>query len=384
MTDARAVARALRQWAVAQALPLWASAGWDADRGLFHERLHRDGTPDRACPRRAMVQARQIYVFAHAATLGWHPDARERALAGVTALQSRYWARDGAPGYAFSIATDGTLADATRDAYAHAFVLLAIAWAYRASGDAQIIGLVDTLLAFIDAHLTHRDGALHESVPPRLPRRQNPHMHLFEAMLALHECTGHPQALPRARALFALMRSRFLDPETGTLREFFDDDWRPAPGIARDHIEPGHHAEWVWLLHRYRTATGEDTSALADDLFATVRRFADPVNGTLIDEADRFGHVRKASRRLWPQTEAAKAWLAHAEAGDADAAAQAARILAQVHAAYLSGPVPGAWHDQLDADGKAAGAFVPASSLYHLVGAIAEADRVIAQPVIAE
>jgi mannose-6-phosphate isomerase len=373
----------LRGWAKETALPLWASVGFDERRGGFHERLGLDRRPDLACGRRTMVQARQIYVYAHAAVLGWHEDAATLALRGLDFLLSAYRGRDGLPGYAHLVAADGFVADSTRDTYDHAFVLLALAWLTRATGDAQLRPLIDEVLAVFDEHLADGSGAFRESLPPRLPRRQNPHMHMFEAMLALHETTGHPQALPRARRLLALLEERLIDAHTGTLGEFFDDDWRRAAGAAGDHIEPGHHAEWSWLLRRYQRIAGEAAAPLADSLMAVATRFAHPGSGLLIDEADRFGAVRKATRRCWPQTELAKAWLARHEAGDPDALEKAVRVLLGIQRDYLAGPFPGGWYDRVDAAGQPDVTFVPASAFYHLFGTIAEAERVLAQPVSA-
>jgi mannose-6-phosphate isomerase len=361
---------------VEQALPLWATTGADARRGGFHERLSLDGSPDLSCDRRLMVQARQAYVFAQAAVLGWHEGGARLALRGVGHMLASYRGRDGLPGFANSLNAQGTVADPKRDTYAHAFVLLALGWTIRATGDDRLLPVVEETLAFVDRHLTAPDGSLIEGAPAALPRRQNPHMHMFEAMLALHETIGHPQALMRASRILDLLRGTFFDADTGTLREFFDADWRPAPDAMGDAIEPGHHAEWAWLLRRYRRLTGEDVGNLADVLTETAARFAD-ARGLLIDEADRAGRVRKASRRLWPQTEMAKAWLAAHEAGDAGAGAKGAAVLRALADDYLSGPFAGGWHDSIGADGRPAAPFVPASALYHVCTTLAEAERVL-------
>ena len=42
---------------------------------------------------------------------------------------------------------------------------------------------------------------------------------------------------------------------------------------------------------------------------------------------------------------------------------------------FLRGVVPGGWMDRLDAEGRPATDFMPASTLYHLLGAVAELDR---------
>ena len=41
---------------------------------------------------------------------------------------------------------------------------------------------------------------------------------------------------------------------------------------------------------------------------------------------------------------------------------------------FLTGVLPGGWMDRLDAEGRPAADFIPASTLYHLLGAVAELD----------
>ena len=92
------------------------------------------------------------------------------------------------------------VADPRRDLYAHAFVLLAIASYVGATGNRRALSLADETLAFLDDHMASPDGGgFVEQLPPLGGvRRQNPHMHLFEALLALWECSRR-LALPGAR-----------------------------------------------------------------------------------------------------------------------------------------------------------------------------------------
>ena len=96
---------------------------------------------------------------------------------------------------------------------------------------------------------------------------------------------------------------------------------------------------------------------------------------------DRRGHadgdIRRHSRRLWPQTEIAKAWIAQAEGGEAGAADEARAALARLERHYLSHPVKGGWYDQFDRDGNSLVATIPASSFYHVLCAVAEAEQVL-------
>jgi D-glycero-D-manno-heptose 1,7-bisphosphate phosphatase len=179
------------------------------------------------------------------------------------------------------------------------------------------------------------------------------------------------------------LTTHFIDRETGTLREYFDADLSPAPSDAGDSVEPGHHAEWSWLLHRYEKASGHTLGSLPFDLLSRATRWCDPKTGFLFDEADRRGPVRRASRRLWPQTELAKAWLAEAEAGRDGARDKAGSILAALIDHYLDKPFAGGWIESFDNTGRPATGPSPATSLYHVFGTIAEAARVLgstAQP----
>lgn len=371
------IAVALKRWAIEQALPLWSTQGYDAVRGGFQERLHADGTPDLSAPRRLRVQTRQIYVYAHAAALGWLP-AGQRFVQDATAfLIENYRAPDGKPGYVSALAPDNSVANPLRDTYDHMFVVLALTWATKVTGDSQIRAHLDDALSFIDQDLTASDGSFIEGIPQSLPRRQNPHMHAFEAMLAMHETIAHPQGLARAEVLLNLMHEKLFDPRTSTIGEYFTDTWTPAPGPEGDIVEPGHQAEWAWLLRKHERLRGLEPKPLATALLRAALRWRDPQTGLLIDEADRNGVVRQASRRVWPQTELAKAWLAEAEAGD-EAAPEAARAtLRTLKTHFLDPACSGGWTERLDAAGDALMALIPATTLYHLFGAITEARRVL-------
>ena len=153
-------------------------------------------------------------------------------------------------------------------------------------------------------------------------------MHLFEALLALHEATGGAEWLERAAALRGLFDVRFFSAEQCQLTEFFDADWRETLVDGSFIREPGHHFEWVWLLHRYGQLSGDDSVLpIMEQLFGWawakgIDRRADGIFGAY-DAVDPDGRVLQGgSKRLWPQTEALKACLALAErCGHAEAAA---------------------------------------------------------------
>ncbi|MGX9393860.1 AGE family epimerase/isomerase [Nitrobacteraceae bacterium UC4446_H13] len=366
------VVNALRTLMVENALPLWAGEGWDAVRGGFVDRLHSDGSADQEAPRRLLVQARQIYCFAKAAQLGWYPAGRDVALNGLEHMLARAKSPDGKPGFVTSFAADGHVISANRDTYDHAFVLLALATVYQLDHDSQVRAEIASVLEFLDHNLKSEHGGYREGKPTTLPRRQNPHMHLFEATIALFDATYDASFQNRAGEIFGLFVTHFYDSNMQALVEYFEDDWsRILPAT----IEPGHQAEWVWLLKGFERITGCPTAKYRAALLASAMRYRDERTGCLVDEGGVDGRITKPSGRCWPQTEIAKAWMAQAESGDNGAAEEARLALVRLERYYLSHPVKGGWYDRFDHDNSVEMAPILASSFYHVLCAIAEADR---------
>ena len=227
----------------------------------------------------------------------------------------------------------------------------------------------------MDEHLADPvNGGFREAAPDKLPRRQNPHMHLLEAMLALHGATGDTRYLSRARQLFELFQSRFFDPASGTLGEFFTAAWQPAPGQNGTLVEPGHHFEWVWLLEQFGRASGDDVSAEQAALYRFAETYGvDSADGLAFDGVLRDGSMHDDNKRLWVQTEAIKAQVVRAEQGHASATTRLESLLEGLFGNYLRGN--GTWQDHIRRDRSGFASHAPASSFYHLFLAICEVLR---------
>ncbi|MGM4961901.1 AGE family epimerase/isomerase [Tardiphaga sp. 1201_B9_N1_1] len=352
---------------------LWVSRGWDDRAGGFIERLAADGTPDTSAPRRVRVQARQIYCFAKVAQLGWYPDGAEIARKGLDYMLAKAKAPDGKPGFVHILAPDGSVLNPLRDTYDHAFVLLALATVYQLDRDAKVRAEIDELMQFIDTQLRSPDGGYLEGVPASMPRRQNPQMHLLEAFIVGFDAT-HDQAFQaRAGDLFGLFTSSLFDAKKGVLGEYFEQDWSRIEPVS---VEPGHQAEWVWLLKGFERITGCPTGKQRAALLESALRYRD-ATGCLVDEGDAEGNIVKATRRCWPQTEIIKAFVAQAESGVEGAADEARAALMRLDKYYLQHPVKGGWYDQFDGEGRSLVDTIPASSFYHILCAVAEAERVL-------
>lgn len=363
-------ARQLKNWTITHALPFWAENTRD-ERGGFYEHLSLDGTPNIDAIRRVRVQARQVYVYANAARLGWY-DGAAIADKAFDFMCDVGLSPDGAAGFVHLINPDGTVHDPRRDFYDHAFYVLACASLMGCKGSERHVAaqkLSDELLDFIDLEMGACTGWT-EGVPATLPRRQNPHMHFLETSMALYDATGEQKYMERAARIINLFDAYFFDRQHHTIREFFDKDWAYADGALGENVEPGHAAEWVWLLGQYarRTDTPLHPAArnLYDHAFKTDAIF-------LNDEESVTGDVRRNSQRLWVQTEVIRAHITQIEWGDANAEAKAVTAMRAFMERYLR--EDGTWHDQFQ-DGKMIATTIPTSSFYHIFGMVSEAARI--------
>ena len=369
--DAATAQTAFRAWMFGQALPFWGGPGIDRATGAAHEAMRLDGAPGGLPWTRMRVQARQLYAFSHAALLGWQPGA---ALAdGIYRFITRHGEQDDG-GWARRLALDGAVLDPAADLYDQAFVLFALAWHARLTGAAEPLQRARRTVEWIAAHMAHPPAGMRNVHPHEAgPRQQNPHMHLLEAVLALLETTGDGFYAGQAHGLASLFHHHLFDSATGTLGEFFTDDWAPTPGEVGSHVEPGHHYEWVWLLDQYERLTGADASAAIAGLYDfACRHGTDPGTALVLDVVGRDGAARQPSSRLWPQTEALKAHAVMMRRGGSGALI--APVVRNIGTRFLAGCPSGAWIDQLDAAGRAASKAVPTSSFYHLFMAFAELD----------
>lgn len=369
---------ALSQWLDADALPLWLTRGYAPQTG-FVETVAQNGQPTKEHVR-GRVNPRQIFTFAEAGRRGWRGGDWQSAVEAALLHADRVLSRpDGF--YGLLATVDGRMVDERFDLYVQAFVLLAYRGIAGAVDDrreemlTRAMGFLDRL----ERGYAHPLGGFQEAIPPKLPLRANPHMHLFEAMLAWESVIGGRQGRFSAIAdqIASLCLSHMIDPATQAVLEFFDADWRPVDGVGGNRIEPGHQFEWAWLLARWSLRRGRtDGIDRARRLFEIGERHGiDPGRNAAVMALDTDFRVTDPMARLWSQTEWLKAALILAtlsQGGDrARYIASAARAAATIRRA-LKTPVAGLWLDKQRPDGRYVDEPAPASTFYHLALAIWE------------
>ncbi len=369
----------IQRWMFNTALPWWTQNGLDRRDGGYVEAFTFGGSDSGADFKRTRVTCRQIYVFSHAATLGWEPGL-EAASHGFDFLTRFAW-MDGPRGFARRVTRTGDVKDPAPDLYDHAFALYAFGWFYRATREPKALEWAHRTLDSIEAHLRHPsgEGYLHEA-PATGWRQQNPHMHLIEAALSVYEPSGDARFADLAKSIASLFQHRFFDAKSGTLAEFFAEDWSRAPGDPGRLIEPGHQFEWSWILQNCSRLLGLDLSAEIEGLVAFAERHGvDPATGVTYNSVKDDGAPLDRGSRTWPNTERLKAAVALWELKRTDPEpvfASSSRLLLD---RYLATDIPGLWTDAFDAAGAPNAASVPTSTLYHVFLAFAEVLRVAEQ-----
>lgn len=350
-------------WLSNDALPRSARNGLDPLGGFF-EALQLDGEPITGAGKRLRVQARQAFAFARAEALGLITSGRDCSDEAFRFMIEAGFSEDDdqtPAGWVHTLKADGSTDDPRRDTYDHAFVLLAAAERWRVYRDPAAHDVAARVGAFLDL-IRHPSGGFREGAPHSLPRRQNPHMHLLEASLLCRSVDFFEPAQGIIDTVVGLFDQHFWDADTRVLREFFGEDWEPVSD-RYDEIEPGHMAEWVWLL----AEAGHGSPELYRTMIDQAQRYGEVSGRALLCSAtDSKTGEKSIGCRLWPQTEMIRACLVMARVtGEEQWYEKATRFLDELQSRFLSNAAPGCYHDNADHDGTIISERTPSSTLYH-------------------
>ncbi|TGQ46842.1 mannose-1-phosphate guanylyltransferase/mannose-6-phosphate isomerase [Mesorhizobium sp. M00.F.Ca.ET.216.01.1.1] len=363
--------RRVHHWLFQETLPLWSTSGVDERHGGFHEAVGFDATPLMK-PKRMRTMARQVYAFAVAKARGWDGPADRLISHGIEFMTRN--GRTDRGGWVRTLNIDGSVADAAEDAYDHSCVLLALAHAHM-SGNPDALRLGEETFSFLDAHLEdERMTGFLETSSGEGERRSNPHMHLLEAFLAWHQATGERAYLRRAARIIDLFRSHFFDPESWTLGEYFDAEWKPASSEKGTWTEPGHHFEWASLLVDFAGRSGQtELTGFARKLYASaIANGLNRATGLAYGAVSRQGLPLDRVSRSWPQAEAIKAAIALDGSGGPDLKPEIEARVGRLFRWHIDPAPLGLWIDRIDERGRSLASDVPASIFYHLVCALTQ------------
>ncbi|NTJ44851.1 AGE family epimerase/isomerase [Agrobacterium larrymoorei] len=372
----------LRRWLHEHALPLWWEVGAAKPEGGFYERIDQDAKPMIGDDRRARVQPRQAYCYAAAGRRGWAGDWNKAAHHGLNWFDKVYLLDTKLYGNLAN--SSGKLIDPSFDLYNQAFALFALSQAASVFPDDRdkLNSRAIEILALLKSEYAHPYAGFEEDSPPKEPLCSNPHMHLFEAMLAWEEIDPQGPWTTVADEIAKLAMTKFIDAENGGLREFFDRDWATHPSDKGRIMEPGHQFEWAWLLVRWgilRNSLEAITAAKRLFDIGVKHGICARRKVAVMSLNDDFS-VRDPLARLWPQTEWLKAAvrLAAITTGEErhEYLNSAMRAVGALQP-FLDTPVSGLWFDKWPDDAPMLNEPAPASTFYHIVCAIYEAEEAL-------
>jgi mannose-6-phosphate isomerase len=356
-----------RRWLSEQALPLWLKEGVDRKNGGFFENLSLEGVAQNG-PKRAMVQARQIYSFRVALDLKLcaSDSARKAVKSGVDFLLENYSLPSGA--FINSIDEKMKPLNTSPDLYGQAFALFALANAYAVEPRPELKDRARSLVSYLSRERRVPGGGFTELGDGVTLYQSNPHMHLFEAAVCWMAADGDAAWRNFADEILELCLTKFIDPATGVLGEHFTERWTRLLENNRFVFEPGHQYEWAWLMGLYQDLTGKDLTAIRIRLFEQSEMSGISPDGRAFDQMWSDFTPKLRSSRFWPQCERIKA---AAQLGRGAAADEALNTLFR----YFDLPVQGLWYDTLETSGQFRVQPAKASSLYHIIGALSEYIR---------
>lgn len=365
-----------KKWLTHEVYPLWTKHGIDQKTGGFVESLTFTGEP-MDVPRRAMVQSRQIYSMLTGSNLGClEKDFAKMAVErGANYMIENFSSESGA--FIYSINPDGSTRNSNPDLYTQAFALFGLAQAFSISKKIEYKTRAKRLVNYLNRERKAGQGGYTElDEKGHISYRSNPHMHLFESAIAWMQLDSDSEWKELAQELLNLALTKFIDPTTHMLGEYFDSHWNHILENGSFVYEPGHQFEWAWLMSLYQELTGQDVKEVRHQLFRLANQHGtSSVRRVAFDEMWSNHTTKLESSRFWPQCERIKAAVRLGVEVDISLQpiySKAADDAMETLFKFFSTPMNGLWYDQLSANDTFAGNSAKASSLYHIVNAMEE------------
>ena len=362
-------------WLNKDVFPLWTKKGIDPLNGSFVESLTLEGEPTTA-PRRAMVQARQIYSYSEAVKMNVLAPKEVNSIIEKSTrfLIEKYSLPSGA--FIYSINAEEKPEGCQLELYTQAFALFCLARSYEILGQAEIKTAAKKLLHYLLSERRAPCGGFIEIKNEQSVYHSNPHMHLFEATIEWMKVAPDQEWKEITVALFELCTNKFIDQKTGAVAEFFDEKWQPLKEDGKFIFEPGHQYEWAWLMLEFKKVVGVEVGQRPKQLYDLGEKFGLRESSQfVIDEVWSDLTAKKLSSRFWPQCERIKTAVSLGLQSPSD---QQANFAKSADAAmmtlfkYLEVSKKGLWRDTFSEAGNFDQLPAKASSLYHIINAFSE------------
>jgi len=366
-----------RRYMLETFLQYWQRHGPDRQHGGYIADFDRQWRFTGPGHKSLVSQARLIYTFSaglrhsrsaapaqavpcRSSPLPLAPVLAEAADHGLRFLRARMADPDHG-GWIWRVRRDGSVLEPVKHTYGQAFVIFGLSELARATGDNEPAQLALRTLQHLRDNAVGPGGGFWTLMdrawrPIDTRRGQNPHMHLLEACMSLHDATADPLAIETALQLAELAAARFVHPRYGCLEEYFEEDWSTLPDDDAAPIQVGHQFEWCWLLNRLADRTGQDRwRDLGDQLADWALRYGtDRQHGGFFNSCSRRGDPLDVDKSHWVESESLRALLYLLIARKRDSLRETLIEAADFTLTHFADPDYGGWYSSVQADGTPA------------------------------
>ncbi len=299
-------------------LPFWMNKMEDNEEGGFYGQITGEDELKPEASKGAILNARILWTFSSAYRLLKKPEYLETATRAKRYLIDRFYDPQYG-GIYWELDYKGNPLDTKKQIYAIGFAIYGLSEYARATGDEEALAYAQQLFDVIEQHSfdSEQNGyveALTRDWQPiedmRLSdkdenekKTMNTHLHILEPYTNLYRIWKDEQLERQLRNLIEVFITRILDPQTGHLNLFFEEDWTNKYRI----YSYGHDIEASWLIHEAALVLGDpEVLKRIEPIIIRIAQAADEglnPDGSMIYE--NFLDKQKIDRELhwWVQAE---------------------------------------------------------------------------------
>lgn len=299
-------------------LPFWMNKMEDNEEGGFYGQITGEDELKPEASKGAILNARILWTFSSAYRLLKKPEYLETATRAKRYLIDRFYDPQYG-GIYWELDYKGNPLDTKKQIYAIGFAIYGLSEYARATGDEEALAYAQQLFDVIEQHSfdSEQNGYVEaltrdwQSIGDmRLSdkdenekKTMNTHLHILEPYTNLYRVWKDERLERQLRNLIEVFITRILDPQTGHLNLFFEEDWTNKYRI----YSYGHDIEASWLIHEAALVLGDpEVLKRIEPIIIRIAQAADEglnPDGSMIYE--NFLDKQKIDRELhwWVQAE---------------------------------------------------------------------------------
>lgn len=299
-------------------LRFWLDKMVDTERGGFYGKMDAEGVVDKDATKGAILTGRILWTMAAAYRITQNPEYLTAATHAKRFLIDKLYDEEYGGVY-WSVTAEGAPLDTKKQFYALGFAIYGLSEYVRVTGDEEALHYAIKLYDSIEEHshdrryggyieATSRDWQPIEdmrlSTKDRNDRKSmNTHLHIIEPYANLLRVWRSDELVESVCGLLDIFEKHIVDPKSGHLRLFFDDEWRSQTAM----ISYGHDIEAAWLIIEAATVVGDAT--LIEHFGELARRIAAAAaeglqsDGSMAYEYDPENQHHDNDRHWWVQAE---------------------------------------------------------------------------------